>query len=403
MIVGGAKGTRTPDPLPARQVLYQLSYGPETIANASALNPTHPRCPEGSRRPGGSEGRASVFAMFPPAQTRAILGDVAAAVDVGREEGDCLEHRVGRVVVLVALVAAALAAATVVVLTGDSALLPVTALAVGLLGMVAASGRTWWLATLPAVAASGLAVASSNQPSMVAYGVWFGVLSVAVVASFWAFRSRQRARALVAYLDARARHQSIHDELTGLLNLRGAELVGGGLLELARRDGDALFAAIICVEDDGLTMTGQQREDALLTVTEAASAVFRGSDVLARVSTDCLLVVAKGSGLGMELVASRMVVALAELGEGAGPTPTVTVGGALFPPWEEGKLSDLIELARRDLVMQWSLRQQQVARAQQIIEVDPKRGRTSAADPANPAVPPTAGPGSEDFPGDIRF
>lgn len=325
------------------------------------------------------------------------------AADVERGDDSYPEYGVRRIWALVALVFAALAAALAVVLTGDSALLPVTVLAVGLLGMVAASDTTWWLATLPAVAASGLAVATSNQPSAVAYGVWYGVLAVAVGASFWAFRSRRRARAVVAYLDARARHQSIHDELTGLLNLRGAELVGGGLLELARRDGDALFAAIICVEDDGLTMTGQQREDALLTVTEAASAVFRGSDVLARVSTDCLLVVAKGSGLGLELVATRMVVALAELGEGVGPTPTVTVGAALFPPWEEGKLADLIELARRDLVMQWSLRQQQVARNQQMIEVDPKRGRSTGADPSHPEVPPTAWPGSEDFPGDIRF
>ena len=42
----GAKGSRTPDLLPARQLLYQLSYGPEwvlhvceiTVANAAGVS-----------------------------------------------------------------------------------------------------------------------------------------------------------------------------------------------------------------------------------------------------------------------------------------------------------------------------------------------------------------------------
>src|SRR5215472_2212142 len=32
--LGGAKGTRTPDPLLAKQVLFQLSYSPERVARA---------------------------------------------------------------------------------------------------------------------------------------------------------------------------------------------------------------------------------------------------------------------------------------------------------------------------------------------------------------------------------
>jgi GGDEF domain-containing protein len=317
--------------------------------------------------------------------------------------GDRPERGIGRAAALLALAVGSLVASVVVVMTADTVLLPVAVLAVGLVGMVAASAITWWLTTLVAAAAGSIAIAVSDQPSPVAYAVWAGVLLAAVAASFWAFTSRARARSVIAYLEARARHHSLHDELSGLLNLRGAELVGGGLLELARRDGDALFAAIICLEDDGLTMTAHERDDAVLTVTEAASAVFRGSDVLARVSTDCLLVVAKGGGLRMELVAHRMGRAIAELGEGSGPMPTVTVGAALLPPWEGGTLADLIELARRDLVMQWSLRQQEVARGQQVIELDPKRRRVTAADPYESPNPPASGPGSEEFPGDIRF
>ena len=34
---GGAKGSRTPDLLPARQLLYQLSYGPEVVSCAARV------------------------------------------------------------------------------------------------------------------------------------------------------------------------------------------------------------------------------------------------------------------------------------------------------------------------------------------------------------------------------
>lgn len=347
-------------------------------------------------------GRADV-ARYRVAQSRAILEHMSMEADDRPNGAGWLDRRAFRVATLVALTTGAVVAAATVVVTGAAAGLPVAVLALGLIGLVATSASTWWPATLLTGAASGVAIATSGQPSAVAYGVWVGVALAAAAASYWACRSRERARALVDYLQARARHHTIHDELTGLLNLRGAELVGGGLLELARRDGDALCAAIICVEDDGLAMTTQERADALLTVTEAASGVFRGSDVLARLSADCLLVVAKGSGLGMDLVASRMIDALADLDDGAGPAPTVAVGAALLPPWEEGSLADLIEFARRDLVMQWSLRQQQVARQQPVIEVDPTRQRAAASSQSDlPDSPPPADRG-EESPGDVRF
>ena len=37
-LVNGAKETRTPDPLHAMQVLYQLSYGPVNVFRARGLN-----------------------------------------------------------------------------------------------------------------------------------------------------------------------------------------------------------------------------------------------------------------------------------------------------------------------------------------------------------------------------
>ena len=36
---GGAEETRTPDPLLAKEVLYQLSYGPRTSVGVSGLEP----------------------------------------------------------------------------------------------------------------------------------------------------------------------------------------------------------------------------------------------------------------------------------------------------------------------------------------------------------------------------
>ena len=60
---GGAKGTRTPDPLPARQVLYQLSYGPETskmLSHGVAAERSEGESTRGAADAGAPTGRDSV-------------------------------------------------------------------------------------------------------------------------------------------------------------------------------------------------------------------------------------------------------------------------------------------------------------------------------------------------------
>ena len=43
VIEGGAKGTRTPNPLLAKQVRYQLRHGPRSLTPSKGV-PADPRC-----------------------------------------------------------------------------------------------------------------------------------------------------------------------------------------------------------------------------------------------------------------------------------------------------------------------------------------------------------------------
>ena len=50
----GAKGSRTPDLLPARQLLYQLSYGPEWLLRTAKFTVANAAGASLADRPGGS-------------------------------------------------------------------------------------------------------------------------------------------------------------------------------------------------------------------------------------------------------------------------------------------------------------------------------------------------------------
>lgn len=260
-------------------------------------------------------------------------------------------------VVIATGAAGALAGVALAMASGAAGWLVLVILATLAIGIAARAWFGWALAAgIPGILGI-LSVGSLGLPAPEAIG-WMSALAVALLLSAAAVAKNRHSMSTIAYLDARADHQTMHDELTGLLNRKGADIVAGGLVKLARRDGEAVSAALICVEDDSLQMSREDRDDAFLTAAEVAAATFRGSDVLARVSGDCLLVVAKGSGLLRQTVQERLDEGLTDRALLGDPAPSVTVGGALLAPWDEGGLPELFEQARRDLVMRWSARQQ---------------------------------------------
>lgn len=258
---------------------------------------------------------------------------------------------------LVVSIVAVLVGAGLTLTSGASLWLTLVLLAIVVIGLAGLDWLRWGIAAGLAAGFGILGIWSGGHSAGDALG-WLALLVLALLVSAAAQVTNQRTVRTIAYLEARADHHAMHDELTGLLNRKGVDVVGGGLVRLARRDGEAVCAAIVCVEDDSLQMSAEDRDDAFLTAAEVTAAVFRGSDVLARVSSNCLLVVAKGGGLMAQTVQSRIDEELAKRAILGDITPSVTVGAALLAPWDEGELPELFEQARRDLVMRWSARQQ---------------------------------------------
>ena len=100
--MGGAKGTRTPDPLPARQVLYQLSYSPEMLPKlylTTAPRPDGGDIDRGSRHDMGHEDRRAMKISSILTQKGDFVATVSPEATVSELLALLAEHRIGAVVV----------------------------------------------------------------------------------------------------------------------------------------------------------------------------------------------------------------------------------------------------------------------------------------------------------------
>src|ERR1700754_3793074 len=87
--LGGAEGTRTPDPLHAMQMRYQLRHSPKVLSEVEALRTTRGRLAKGVRgseswvAPGGSAGDDPVVGGHPPCSVGlgSLEDDPAAVVE----------------------------------------------------------------------------------------------------------------------------------------------------------------------------------------------------------------------------------------------------------------------------------------------------------------------------------
>ena len=107
---------------------------------------------------------------------------------------------------------------------------------------------------------------------------------------------RPRARASRAAAEAAA----VRDHLTGLANRRGLAMVGGQMVEQARRQGDAVHC--IFVDIDGLKRVNDALghavgDEVIVAVAEALRAATRATDVVARWGGDEFCVVGPGPGM----------------------------------------------------------------------------------------------------------
>lgn len=141
------------------------------------------------------------------------------------------------------------------------------------------------------------------------------------------------------------RHQTV-DELTGLFNARGFELLAGHHLRLADRSKQPVIIVFVRVDAPG----GDPQEAPISEAAELIRATVRASDVAARVGTDAFCVLLAGATTGTEsIVLERIVEAVAERNArtGLGAAPPISLGSATYDPERPIGLHDLIAEADR--------------------------------------------------------
>lgn len=170
---------------------------------------------------------------------------------------------------------------------------------------------------------------------------------VAVAALLWALHVRTASRAEMAALLDSLEQRGAHDDLTGLLNPLGLRVVGGGIVNIARRDSDAVSACVVRVlpRSAGQPVT----DDDVLTVSQAAQRSFRAGDAVARIDADLIFVVGKGSGFPAVTLESRLTRQLGNFHVPGEPSPQVCIGCSVLNPWEDGDLLSMQQHAIADL------------------------------------------------------
>ena len=162
---------------------------------------------------------------------------------------------------------------------------------------------------------------------------------------------------------AEAEASAVRDHLTGLANRRGLAMVGGQIVEQARRQGDAVHCIFVDIDhlksvNDALGHAAG--DEVIVAVGDAIRSVTRSTDVVARWGGDefCLL----GPGPGMAPLELERRVRESVLLHPPVPEEAwavrVSAGGAMLAPWDAGSLETLLGMADQEMRLRRSLRRE---------------------------------------------
>jgi diguanylate cyclase (GGDEF)-like protein len=147
-------------------------------------------------------------------------------------------------------------------------------------------------------------------------------------------------------VEAGLRRYQAFDELTGLLNQRGFDLLAKHHFRLADRSKDPVIIVFLRVDRAG----GAPGDPAVADAATVISSAVRVSDVVARVGSDAFCVLLAGAATGTEpIVLERIVESVAAHNAKAGRDtgPSVSVGAASYDPEHPIALESLIAEADR--------------------------------------------------------
>lgn len=214
--------------------------------------------------------------------------------------------------------------------------------------LAAAAGGVCAGAALAALVPASPATARAAAPAAVLAALAAAVLHVRTA------RRLRELRAARASLEA----ARVRDPLTGVVNRRGLLMLGGPMLETARRSGDALHCLVLDV--GGLTAVNdtaghEAGDELLLAVAEALAGSVRGTDVVARWRGDAFCVIGPGPGVPPLELERRVLERVAAM-PGGGVAPRLCAGSAILAPWDSGDLASLLDAAERETGIRRELR-----------------------------------------------
>ena len=155
-----------------------------------------------------------------------------------------------------------------------------------------------------------------------------------------------RYAATLRKVEAGLRRYQAFDELTGLLNARGFDLLANHHFRLADRSKDPVVILFLRVDHAG----GAPGDPAVADAATVISSAVRVTDVVARVGSDAFRVLLAGASTGTEpIILERIVEAVAAHNAKAGRDtgPSVSLGAASYDPEHPMALESLIAEADR--------------------------------------------------------